>query len=104
MTTDIRRTEGSGNQARCFRDDHDPWREILQARERAHAKHGSDSIEAESADSPRWLAILVEEVGEVARALTYDNASRVHLRAELVDVQAVASAWVAALDAGEVGR
>lgn len=95
--TDIRRTQGSGNQVRCFRDDHEPWQEIMRAREKAHAKHGADSIESIPADSPRWLAILVEEVGEVANALTYDG-PKDGLRAEVIDVLAVASAWLAAID------
>jgi hypothetical protein len=88
--------QGSGNQARCYRDDHAIYRHVLMGREAAHAKHGDNSIEAEAGDSPRWLAILVEEVGEVANALTYDTGG--DLRAELMDVMAVASAWVAALD------
>jgi len=88
--------QGSGNQARCWRDDHDIYREVLRGREKAHAKHGANSIEAEPADSPRWLAILVEEVGEAANALTYDTKG--NLRAELIDIMCVASAWVAALD------
>jgi len=92
--------QGSGNQMRCHRDDHDIYREVLAGRRAAHQKHGQNSIEAEPADSPRWLAILVEEVGEVANALTYDTKG--NLRAELMDVLAVASAWVAALDDGNV--
>lgn len=81
-------------------------REILAARARAHAKHGDNSIEGLPADSPEWLAILVEEVGEVAHALTYDSAPdaetrRRNLEGELVDVLAVASAW---LDASRAAR
>lgn len=94
---DIRRTMGSGNQARCFRDDHDTWREIMNARLKAHQKHGANSIESIAPDDPRWLAILVEEVGEVAHTLTYDGPKK-DLRAELIDVLAVASAFVAAID------
>jgi hypothetical protein len=45
---------------------------------------------------PMRLTVLVEEVGEVARAvLEGDTAS---LRAELVQVAAVAVAWIEALD------
>jgi hypothetical protein len=71
--------------------------EILEARAAAHRKHGANSIEMEPGDSPRWLPILVEEIGEVANALTYDGPTD-QLRAELVDVLAVASAWVDAID------
>jgi NTP pyrophosphatase (non-canonical NTP hydrolase) len=90
---------GSGNQVRCFRDDHEIYRQVLSAREAAHEKHkGSEfgSMERMPADRPMWLAILGEEFGEVCNALTYDG--RTNLRAELIDVLAVASAWVAALD------
>lgn len=80
----------------CFRDDHAVYREVEWARIAAHEKHGENSIEVEPASSPRWLAILVEEIGEVANALTYDGKG--DLRAELVDVLAVAAAWVDALD------
>lgn len=96
--TDIFTTHGSGNQTRCYRDDHELWREILDARRDAHAKHGPNSIEGRPADDPGWLAILVEEVGEVAQQLTYDHDGR-KLRAELVDVLAVASAWLVSVDA-----
>jgi NTP pyrophosphatase (non-canonical NTP hydrolase) len=81
----------------CYRDDHAIYREVVHARLKAHEKHGDNSIEREPADSPRWLSILVEEIGEVANALTYDGPQG-NLRAELVDVLAVAAAWVAAID------
>jgi len=81
----------------CFRDDHAVYREVEHARLKAHTKHGDNSIEVEPADSPRWLAVLVEEVGEIANALTYDG-PRDNVRAELIDVLAVATAWVAAID------
>lgn len=82
----------------CYRDDHAVWTEVQHARLAAHKKHGDNSIEAIPADDPRWLTILVEETGEIARAMTYDNGSRKDLRAELVDVLAVASAWIDKLD------
>jgi hypothetical protein len=99
---DIRRHHGSGNQVRCYRDDHEIWQQTLQARLRAHTKHGANSIEAIAADSPRWLAILVEEVGEVANCLTYDGPTG-KLRDELIDVMSVASAWIDAIDAEASG-
>lgn len=70
--------------------------ETLAGRVHAAAKHGENSIEALPADSPLWLPILVEEVGEVAHELTYDSAGS--LRDELIDVITVATSWVAALD------
>ena len=52
-----------------------------------------------------WLAILVEEVGEAARAVL-NNASDgpQDLRAELVQVAAVACAWVEWLDRADNNR
>lgn len=82
---------------RCYRDDHALYREVQDARRKAHEKHGANSIEVASPDSPRWLAILVEEIGEVANSLTYDGPTG-NLRAELIDILAVASAWVSAVD------
>lgn len=41
-----------------------PVAEVMAERQRAHAKHADDSIEAITASDPRWLAILVEEAGE----------------------------------------
>lgn len=65
---------------------------IDDARLEAHRKHGSNSLESLPGDDPKWLPVLVEEVGEVARALTYDG-NKEELRKELIQVAAVASAW-----------
>jgi hypothetical protein len=92
----IRTKQGSGNQGRCYREDHELWREIIGARVAADKKHGKNSIEQVAPDSPRWLTILGEEFGEVCRALTYDGTS--DLRSELIDVAAVATAWIDAID------
>lgn len=78
--------------------------EIAQGRATAHAKHGTQSIEGQSSGD-RLLAILTEEVGEVARAMneyalgntTHEEAGQA-IRAELIDVMTVASAWVAKFD------
>jgi hypothetical protein len=94
--------------------DYTPIIEAASERRRAHEKHGNNSIEATPADSPRWLAILGEEVGEVseeilhallsaafgkvARASTYDQ-NPLDRRKELIQVIGVAWAWVNAIDA-----
>jgi len=89
---------GSGNGTHCFRDDHEVSREILQARERAHEKHGANSIESVPArEYGQWLAILGEEFGEVAGTLTYDKSTK-DLRSELIDLAVVATAWIDAID------
>lgn len=88
-------------------DSLDLWREITVERRRAHEKHREHSMEGLDVDSPRRLAVLVEEVGEVARELNERplrtwprNADNVDalLRAELVQVAAMAVAWIAAID------
>lgn len=81
--------------------------EVMDGRLKAHAKHGDNSIEAVPADDiARWLPILGEEFGEVAQLLTYDKAdpdtgkpSWGDLRAELIDLITVGTAWVAKIDA-----
>lgn len=89
--------------------------EVEEARKRAAEKHGRNSIEAIPALDLRWAPVLGEGVGEVMHELTYDSlvddlsgdplppaelrmrrAQR--LRAELIDVLAVATAWVDAID------
>lgn len=51
----------------------------------------------------RRNSVLVEEVGEVARALN-DNETPGELRTELIQVAAVAVAWVEAIDVEEEAR
>lgn len=90
------RIDRSEMSTRCWRSDHNQSRLINAAREAAHEKHGDHSIEAVPAGDPRWLPILVEEIGEVAHALTYDADDQA-LADELLDVLAVAAAWLDAL-------
>lgn len=81
--------------------DRDLFNECLQIVEcetlRAHEKHGPESMISPDVDPGMRLAILVEEVGEVARALTYDEADLANLREELVQVAAMATSWLYAL-------
>ncbi|QNE21929.1 hypothetical protein F1D05_33465 [Kribbella qitaiheensis] len=77
--------------------------EVHQARSAAHDKHGDNSIEALAADSPRWLPVLVEEVGEIANTLTYDGPGD-NTRAELIDAIAVLTAWLDAIDTARKPR
>jgi len=83
--------------------------EVDAARRAADEKHGARSIERLSALHPAWAPVLGEEFGEVMHELTYDSlvdatsgeplspdeleAGRLQrLRAELIDLLAVASA------------
>lgn len=76
--------------------------EVKAERERAHALHGDTSMEAFPADSLDRLAILTEEVGEVAKEFNearHDGRSvdLAKLRKELVQTAAMALAWADAI-------
>ena len=73
--------------------------DALKERERAHAKHSAtgQSCEQMPWTDPLWLPVLVEEVGEVARALC-DREAAVRVREELVQVAAMALAWADAIE------
>lgn len=82
-----------------------PYSDMHRERIRAHAKFGhteQTSTEGRSFYDARWLAILTEEVGEVARVLNewyLGNASlQPNLRKELIQVGAMVAAWVDAID------
>lgn len=90
--------------------------DVHRERIRAHAKHDANggSMERKDFDDPSWLSVLVEEVGEVAKELcdhrhavaadqwsTPDEHRAGHkrrLREELVQVAAMAVAWLDAID------
>lgn len=80
------------------------WDEVAAERARAHAKHGAKSMEAADWDDMKRLRILIEEVGEVARAfnewdlgLASRAETRADVRAELIQVAAMAGAWADAV-------
>jgi hypothetical protein len=73
----------------------------------AHLKHGEHSMLGPAYSSGDRLAILVEEVGEVAHELTYDQGGpgvgegrRDELVKELIQVAAMAASWVEYLEGG----
>lgn len=78
------------------------YTEVAAERLRAHRKHraANHSSEQLAGDHRDWLSILGEEYGEVCRALNYDtnDGGIPHLRKELIQVAAMACAWVDALD------
>lgn len=87
------------------------WLEIRAERARAHRKHGATSMESCAPLADRRFRVLAEEVGEVAKALNdaehadpmliaaeVEAATRYEVRAELIQVAAMAVAWIAALD------
>ena len=73
---------------------------------RAHLKHGDRSMLGLSYTDSDRLAILVEEVGEVAHELTYDQGllvpdspeHRDKLVKELIQVAAMAATWIEHLE------
>lgn len=76
----------------------DVYAEVRAERERAHAKHGHTSMESCPPDDYRRLAILAEEVGEVAREFNEGHHRGTGpdldlLRKELIQTAAMATAW-----------
>ena len=72
---------------------------------RAHLKHGEHSMLGTRYSASDRLAILVEEVGEVAHELTYDQGGpgvgrydRDKLVKELIQVAAMAASWIEQLE------
>jgi NTP pyrophosphatase (non-canonical NTP hydrolase) len=70
---------------------------------RAHLRHGENSMMNPNATDERRLAILTEEVGEVARELNEASirngpVDRVLLVKELIQVAAMAASWVEVLE------
>lgn len=59
----------------------------------AHWKHEGLTPRSWRVDDAGSLVVLVEEVGEVARALTYDEGDRDNLARELIQVATMAAAW-----------
>lgn len=71
--------------------------DVLCERLSQHWEWGEQSL-----SGPEWLAVLMEEVGEVAREVlrqrVVGDGDFCRLRSELVQVAAVAVQWVEALD------
>lgn len=59
----------------------------------AHAKHAGKTPRSWRVGDATSLVVLVEEVGEVARAMTYDEGNADDLAAELIQVATMAAAW-----------
>lgn len=83
-----------------------PYSDMHRERIRAHAKHDErdGSMERKPFDHPIWLPVLTEELGEVARVLCDNELGALgedvkkRLREELVQVGAMAAAWIDAID------
>jgi hypothetical protein len=73
------------------------YADVAGERLRAHRKHGPNGMESRDAYDRKWWTVLMEEVGEVARAFE-DGESIERIKEELVQVTAMAAAWVDACD------
>lgn len=78
--------------------------EIADESDRAHAKHGSTSMRSQPWNHHRRVTILVEELGELAQPLNdfdhgklTDREAMTAMRAEAVQVAAMAYDWIIAL-------
>lgn len=76
------------------------YQEVAAERERAHTKHGPNSMESYSTRSVIRYTILAEEVGEIAKEFNEAEArggqhtlDLERLRTERIQVAAMASAW-----------
>lgn len=75
-------------------------KDALAERHRAHAKHADGyggSREVAPWTDPLWLPIIVEEVGEIARALN-DAEPLGQLRAEVIQAAAMCLAYADAIE------
>lgn len=88
----------------------EPYAHVSAERVAAHLKHRltGSSMEEKRAWDPRWLPVLTEEVGEVARVICEEHIATASgetsealrrerlysLRDELVQVAAMACAWI----------
>lgn len=72
--------------------------EMCSEHNRAIRKHHGYTPSDPNMSKYERLVILTEEIGEVARAMTYDNGDRAQLRQELIQVAAMALASVAGMD------
>lgn len=68
--------------------------EVLREAARAYEKHGSKTPLNPDMDRRDKLVILVEEIGEVGRCLTYDADHAGELSKELVQLATMALMWV----------
>ncbi len=78
-----------------------PYFDIHWERIKAWEKHGHEDYDMESVGWQHYLRlpVLVEEVGEVGKAIIEEGPEE--LRKELVQVAAMAAAWIDAIDQRE---
>lgn len=72
----------------------DPWEAMREEYDRAKAKHGDMTLDSDKPTDEQRFYALTEEVGEVARALTYDQDHAGNLTNEITQLGALALAWL----------
>jgi hypothetical protein len=75
----------------------DPKEAMREEYDLACLKHAGMTLDAEGPTDEQRVAALVEELGEVARALTYDKDHAGDLTTELTQLAALAAAWATRL-------
>lgn len=81
-----------------------PWDAMRTEYDRAKAKHGDMTLDNPEMSEPLKYFTLIEEVGEVARALTYDREHAGGLIEEITQVGGLALAWATARTARRGAR
>jgi len=84
-------------------DDTGVFRDVMYEYDHAKAKHGENTLDGSLSNDLLRLAALVEEVGEVAHELTYDQEGNAieraaRLKKELIQVMNVAGTWASILE------
>lgn len=73
----------------------DPREMVLAEYRSAKSKHGDRTLDSESNDDRARYMAVAEEVGEIARAMTYDREHAGELVHEIVQLMGLALAWLA---------
>lgn len=72
----------------------DPWQAMCDEYDRAKAKHGDMTLDSDKPTNEQRFFAVVEEIGEIARALTYDQDHAGELTKEITQLGALALAWL----------
>lgn len=79
----------------------DPAEAMRDEYDRAVLKHPGMTLDQQTPTDEQRAAAVVEELGEVGRALTYDRDHAGDLQTELTQLGALAAAWAMRYEAGD---
>jgi hypothetical protein len=79
----------------------DPVEAMCDEYDRAVLKHPGMTLDQDAPTDEQRAAAVVEELGEVARALTYDRDHAGELEVELAQLGALAAAWATRFEGGD---